>query len=42
MPRLFAVVRSHGPGLTADPWTRSGLLVVKQIVPWQVRLGRLT
>jgi uncharacterized protein len=27
--------------LAADPWTRSGLLVVKQIAPWQVRLGRL-
>jgi hypothetical protein len=27
--------------LAADPWTRSGQLVVKQIAPWQVRLGRL-
>ena len=27
--------------LAADPWTRSGLLVVKQISPWKVRLGRL-
>jgi uncharacterized protein YciI len=27
--------------LAADPWTRSGLLVVKQIAAWQVRLGRL-
>jgi hypothetical protein len=27
--------------LTADPWTLNGLLVIKQIWPWQIRLGKL-
>ncbi|HEV8121928.1 MAG TPA: hypothetical protein VGQ67_13105 [Candidatus Polarisedimenticolia bacterium] len=27
--------------LAADPWTRSGHLVTKQISPWQIRLGSL-
>jgi uncharacterized protein YciI len=27
--------------LAADPWTTNGLLVTKQISPWQIRLGRL-
>ena len=27
--------------LAADPWTIKGLLVTKQISPWQLRLGRL-
>ena len=27
--------------LASDPWTASGLLVTKQISPWQLRLGRL-
>ena len=27
--------------LQGDPWTKNGLLVIKQIVPWQLRLGRL-
>lgn len=27
--------------LAADPWTRSGLLVTRQISPWQLRLGSL-
>ena len=27
--------------LAADPWTRNGLLIVKEISPWQVRLGAL-
>jgi uncharacterized protein YciI len=25
--------------LASDPWTRNGLLVTKQISPWQLRLG---
>jgi uncharacterized protein YciI len=25
--------------LAADPWTNNGLLVTKQISPWQLRLG---
>ena len=24
-----------------DPWTRSGLLVIRQVWPWQIRLGSL-
>jgi hypothetical protein len=27
--------------LALDPWTTSGLLVTKQISPWQLRLGSL-
>jgi hypothetical protein len=27
--------------LAADPWTTIGLLVTKQISPWQIRLGTL-
>jgi uncharacterized protein YciI len=27
--------------LASDPWTANGLLVTKQISPWQMRLGRL-
>ena len=27
--------------LASDPWTTSGLLVTKQISPWQLRLGTL-
>src|SRR5262250_72271 len=27
--------------LASDPWTISGLLVTKQISPWQIRLGTL-
>src|SRR5262249_23510664 len=26
-------------GLASDPWTINGLLVTKQISPWQIRLG---
>ena len=28
--------------LASDPWTTNGLLVTKQISPWQIRLGTLT
>jgi len=28
--------------LAADPWTRNGLLIVKQIHPWWLRLGSLS
>jgi len=27
--------------LAADPWTTNGLLITKQISPWQLRLGSL-
>ena len=27
--------------LALDPWTTSGLLITKQINPWQLRLGAL-
>ena len=27
--------------LALDPWTTNGLLVTKQISPWQIRLGTL-
>jgi len=27
--------------LASDPWSRHGLLVTKQISPWQIRLGTL-
>jgi uncharacterized protein YciI len=27
--------------LAADPWTTSGLLITRQISPWQLRLGSL-
>jgi uncharacterized protein YciI len=27
--------------LAADPWSTNGLLVTKQISPWQIRLGTL-
>ena len=27
--------------LAADPWTANGLLLTKQISPWQLRLGSL-
>ena len=28
--------------LASDPWTTNGLLVTKQISPWQIRLGTLS
>lgn len=27
--------------LASDPWTTNGLLITKQISPWQLRLGSL-
>lgn len=27
--------------LASDPWTTNGLLITKQITPWQIRLGTL-
>ena len=27
--------------LASDPWTADGLLITKQITPWQLRLGSL-
>jgi hypothetical protein len=27
--------------LASDPWTTNGLLLTKQISPWQIRLGTL-
>jgi hypothetical protein len=46
---LVLMFLSHGGGvssasevverLASDPWTTTGLLVTKQISPWQIRLG---
>ena len=43
---VLLVIRATGASeiadrLAADPWTRNGLLVVKQICLWQLRLGGL-
>lgn len=27
--------------LSADPWTRTGLLILKECWPWRIRLGSL-
>lgn len=27
--------------LSTDPWVKNGLLVLNQVAPWQIRLGRL-
>jgi hypothetical protein len=40
------VVRASSPAeiverLALDPWTVSGLLITRQISPWQLRLGSL-
>src|SRR5215510_14534486 len=40
------VLRASSPSevverLASDPWTTNGLLVTKQISPWQIRLGTL-
>ena len=40
------VIQAENPSeilqrLSDDPWTRSGLLVVKACWPWQIRLGSL-
>jgi hypothetical protein len=45
-PDVLLVVRAAGAPeiaarLSGDPWTASGLLVVKQIAPWRLRLGTL-
>jgi hypothetical protein len=47
MPRLFAVTRSRVASdedeirsrLAEDCWTRNGLLRIRQILPWALRLG---
>ena len=43
---VLLIVRAEGQPeierrLAADPWAANGLLVVKQIAPWQIRLGTL-
>lgn len=40
------VLRTSSPSevverLASDPWTINGLLITKQISPWQIRLGTL-
>jgi hypothetical protein len=45
-PDVLLIVRAGDPSeiaarLAADPWTGNGLLVVKQIAPWHLRLGAL-
>jgi hypothetical protein len=45
-PDVLLVVRATdateiAERLAADPWTKNGLLIVKQICPWWLRLGSL-
>jgi uncharacterized protein YciI len=45
-PDVLLVVRATDAAdiadrLAADPWSRNGLLIVKQISPWWIRLGSL-
>jgi hypothetical protein len=45
-PDVLLIMRAESAAeiterLAADPWTQSGLLVVKQICSWQLRLGTL-
>jgi uncharacterized protein YciI len=45
-PDVLLIVRATDDAeirerLSADPWTRNGLLIVKQIDPWWLRLGSL-
>ena len=45
-PDVLLIVRAAEPAeiterLAADPWARNGLLIVKQISPWWLRLGSL-
>ena len=46
-PDVLLAVRAADPleiteRLAADPWARNGLLVVKHVYPWWIRLGSLT
>jgi len=45
-PDVLLIFRAADPAeiaerLAADPWTRNGLLVIKQISSWWLRLGSL-
>lgn len=45
-PDVLLIFRAADPEeiaerLAADPWARNGLLVIKQITPWGLRLGSL-
>jgi len=45
-PDVLLIFRAADPAeitsrLAADPWSRNGLLIVKQISPWWLRLGSL-
>jgi uncharacterized protein YciI len=45
-PDVLLIIRATTAGeimerLAVDPWTQSGLLMVKQIRPWRIRLGSL-
>jgi len=45
-PDVLLVVRATDQSeiverLAADPWTRNGLLILKQTCPWWIRLGSL-
>jgi hypothetical protein len=45
-PDVLLIMRATDPSeiterLAADPWTRNGLLIVKQICSWWIRLGSL-
>ena len=42
----LAVIRAEDPAeiqqrLSADPWSRNGLLILKECWPWTIRLGTL-
>ena len=46
-PDVLLIVRATDAAeitarLAADPWTKNGLLIVKQISPWWLRLGSLS
>jgi hypothetical protein len=45
-PDVLLVIRAGGPDeiharLAADPWSRSDLLRVDRVIPWNLRLGSL-
>ena len=45
-PDVLLIMRASDPAeitecLAADPWTKNGLLLIKQIHPWWIRLGAL-
>lgn len=44
---VLLVFHAENPGvieqrLAADPWTRSGILSTSRILPWDLRIGRIS